>query len=264
MNSHFKPIGHQSLRALSIFILATLTTINHMNAEHIKNEEAEIDKLVEDKYKDPANSNLRPIFDGAIDATLYARAPVRILWILKEPWEERDINGGAGGWSLRALLNEKPEIFSKNTHRYVYCVSFGLLKATRDWAVIRNSQKDADFKTLFRSIAHINVKKLPNRRNAPASNKDVMRGYEMGRDVIRRQIDLYKPDVVFGCSPHMPAIIRDLSGGTARPARTGHATHCRIGDTIFISGYHPAQRIITKEKYVLGMLKAYDAEKQTP
>ena len=234
-----------------------------MKAEHIQAEEARIDKLVEKTCKDSTNLELKPIYDGAINATLYVRAPVRILWILKEPWEERDINGGAGGWSLRELLDEKPEIFRKHTHRYVFCVSYGLLKGTRDWSVIRNSRGDADYKTLFRSVAHINVKKLPNTRNAPASNNAVMRGYETGKEIIRQQIELYKPDVVIGCNPHMPAIIRDMSGETAQLARTGHAAHCRIGHTIFISGYHPAQRIISKEKYVMDMLKAYDTEKQS-
>lgn len=90
-----------------------------------------------------------------------------------------------------------------------------------------------------------------------------MQGYETGRDIILRQINLYQPDVVFGCGPHMDRIVQDISQGKITMKHTGHARHCRIGNTIFVSGYHPAQRLIKQEQYVLDMLKAYDAEKNT-
>ena len=63
----------------------TLIITTHMKAEHIQTEEAKIDELIKKTYVDPVNPNLKPILDGAVDAALYAKAPVKILWILKEP-----------------------------------------------------------------------------------------------------------------------------------------------------------------------------------
>ena len=90
-------------------IIIQHTTHHNMKADYIKNEEAKIDELVKKTYIDPINPKACPITDGAIDATLYAKAPLKILWILKEPWENPDASGAVGDWSLKQWFHENAE-----------------------------------------------------------------------------------------------------------------------------------------------------------
>ena len=47
----------------------------------------------------------KPIFDGVVDESRFSAASIKILWVLKEPWEKLPNGIRGGGWSVtRDLL----------------------------------------------------------------------------------------------------------------------------------------------------------------
>lgn len=49
---------------------------------------------------DPAK--IEPVYDGVVDWDGYLAAPVKICWVLKEPYDDTDAAGNpvGGGWTM--------------------------------------------------------------------------------------------------------------------------------------------------------------------
>ncbi len=52
---------------------------------------------------DPAK--VEPIYDGVVDAEAYLATQPKVMWILKEPYDDLDAEGmpAGGGWTMRCL-----------------------------------------------------------------------------------------------------------------------------------------------------------------
>ncbi len=84
-----------------------------------------------------------------------------------------------------------------------------------------------------------------------------MKWYSRGREVIREQIAAYSPNIVFGCSPHMPAILDDLAGDWQQRSQVvGSAAFVWRRDSLFVHVYHPGQTKIGRAQYVDDALSA--------
>jgi hypothetical protein len=66
----------------------------------IENEERRIQGLIDREYVDPTGKT-HPIHDGVADLEGYLASSPRIMWILKEPYDDFNENGEpvGGGWS---------------------------------------------------------------------------------------------------------------------------------------------------------------------
>ena len=122
-----------------------------------------------------------------------------------------------------------------------------------------------DPENVIRSIAIVNAKKLPGvTRGAYAPT--IMYWYGRGADIIRRQIEACDPHIVFGCSPHFPAIIDSF--GMADQIQTFESANYAWSESrLFVHVYHPGQTQITREKYVddaLGAVSHAMSDKQNP
>lgn len=226
-----------------------------MTPATIEEAEARIREMVESIYIDPAGK-AEPIFDGVIDAALYCASTPRTMWILKEPWDEADSSGG--GWSLSAdVLCKKPvSSLSQATFHPIIYIAYGLFSRVSTFDDMPWVRDMGEAERVLRSLAFINAKKLPGvTRGAYAPS--ILEWYSRGRAVIHAQIAAFAPEIIFGCSPHMPAILDDLAvGWRERKQSTGSADYVWHDNILFVHVYHPGQTQINRARYVDDALMA--------
>lgn len=229
--------------------------INAMTPANLDAEERRIRSLIDNTYVDPEGKSF-PIYDGVIDAHLYCSSRPRIMWILKEPWDEKDSSGG--GWSLtKDLLAVKPiKSLSHSTFHPIIYIAYGLFNRVSLFDEMPWVRDMPSPESILRKLAFINAKKLPGVTQGVQSST-VMNWYVRGKAVVHRQIEAYQPDIVFGCAPHLPAILDDLSHDWRQKMQTTGSADCvRHGNTIFVRVYHPGQRQLKRHTYVDDALKA--------
>jgi len=66
----------------------------------LENKAIEIDEIVKSRYPYNQELDISPICDGIINIEQYLKSKYKILWILKEPYDEFDKDGKpcGGGW----------------------------------------------------------------------------------------------------------------------------------------------------------------------
>jgi hypothetical protein len=216
--------------------------------------EQKICRLVDEVYIDERGL-ASPIYDGVIVPALYLKAPKRILWILKEPWD--GVNSSGGEWSLSKCLAEKPvsELSQSTFHPIIY-ITYGIFKNVAEYNKMPRVKDMDNPEDLLRSIAFINVKKLPGVTRG-AYSPTIMSWYGKGREIIKRQLEAYQPDIVFGCSPHFPSIMEGLIPELKKAIKTsGSADYASSGSRIYVHVHHPGQTQNGRAKYVDDALAA--------
>ena len=226
-----------------------------MTPDLIHIADARIRDKIDEIYCD-SRGLAEPIYDGVVDAALYCATSPRIMWILKEPWDDLDSSGG--GWSLTADLLAKKRVseLSHSTFHPIIYIAYGLLNGIQSFDAlpwVRDMENPED---ILRRLAFINAKKLPGVTRG-AYGPLIMEWYGRGREVIHDQIDSYGPDIVFGCAPHMPAILDDrVEGWRDRILSVGSADSIRHEGRTYVHVYHPGQTQISRAKYVDDALAA--------
>lgn len=178
------------------------------------------------------------VLDGAVDAERYINSSPRILWILREP-------NGSGPWDLREYFREK--LFTNNRWRATAAVpilvSYGLLNGAIPWDALPVDPKNiADS---LRETAIININKRGGGSRVKWKHLRQAR-FDFG-DIICNQIEALKPQIVVlaGTLGVLPITTRaklaDLNGASGQSMR--------VGETVFISMYHPNQRTIPRKEY---------------
>jgi hypothetical protein len=218
-----------------------------MTPDQIALTEPAIVAAIERIYIDPAGK-AEPIYDGVVDPVRYCAASSKILWILKEPWDEADRSGG--GWSItQDLLRSKTAEMAKGpTFQPIIYVTYGILNQVWTRAAMDYIRDDPEMAQVLHSIAYINVKKLPGLKKS--NDAEILGSYAVSREVIHQQIDAYRPDYVIGCRPHMAAIMADRGLSTNDIFRNDSARWGTRDGTTFVDVYHPAQTTIKRGRYI--------------
>jgi len=231
-----------------------------LTPDALRAADARIRQLVDSIYVDKSG-RAEAIYDGVIDVDQYCKSPCRILWVLKEPWDEPNSSGG--GWSLADALREKPvSAHSPPTFHPIIYIAYGLFNKVTAWSDIPDVSAMKNPESILHQIAFINAKKLPGvTRGAYAPS--IMEWFSKGKEIVMEQIATYAPEIVFGCSPHFPAILDALQSGWRSEARSvGSAVHVWHQNTLFVHVYHPGQTQISWESYVEDALNAVSQARQ--
>lgn len=128
------------------------------------------------------------ILDGVIDEQSYKESLIKVLYILKDP------NGGKG-WDLRELLKDGgPAMTWNNIARWQY----GIANYTKVdlWNNIRNITKKFR-KEQLNKIAVMNLKK--DSGGSTAKMNEIWMYAWNDRINLRKQIEIYKPDIIICC-----------------------------------------------------------------
>ncbi|MHB1178692.1 MAG: uracil-DNA glycosylase family protein [Daejeonella sp.] len=202
---------------------------------------------------DRDRDQVEPILDGIIDLNKYRSAKYKILWILKEAYDDFDKNGNpkGGNWDLRDMLRKRNSARDfagggRRTFMRMLYASCGILNDFTEYDNITDLDKDPSVLNALKSIAYINVKKLPGRK---LSNDSIIAdAYKSCKDLLLKQIKLIDPHIIIGGAT-LHHFIHDLQLSEIEKHRQGSANYFVKGDKIYIQAYHPGYWGISEELY---------------
>lgn len=212
----------------------------------------EIEELICKNYVDE-NGLCEPIVDGIVNIDKYLQSRFKILWILKEPYDDvKDGLPSGGGWHF---CNDflAPDGFYKRIgqsratwHPIIY-VTYGLLNDFMLYESMDYLRDDESMAEIIRSVAVINIKKLPGFTRT-YDYGSICNAYNKHKDVLLKQIDTYNPDIIIGGST-LQLFFNDL--GIRDKLKNNRTVDYAIKNSqLFISAYHPAQTQLKRHDYV--------------
>lgn len=199
---------------------------------------------------------IEPIYDGVADAAAYLDAKPRLMWILKEPYDDWDDDGTpcGGGWTffrdvakgktLAQVANGNPAL------RNVAYASRAILGGIGSYSELPwISDAPTEYERTLRSIAFANVGKMPAGRMT--SDERLFACYEQWKDILFEQIEFYDPDIlVFGNTLQCfaPDMGIDLSAPVRKIVRGGSTVDIHVwrGKRVLWAP-HPAAHVPPEE-----------------
>ena len=173
--------------------------------------------------------------DGAVCAETYESTWPRIVFLLKEvndpgggDWDLRDFLRGGGRWQTW-----------NNVTRWTEGIL--ALPEIRPWRDLEYIDENARIHAL-KKIAAVNIKKTPG---GGAADVDGLRAFaRANREFLRRQLDLYRPDVIVGCGSDVSAVLfEDLNGDIEWHRSVRGTRYAALGSATYFDYYHPAARV---------------------
>lgn len=203
----------------------------------------------------------KPIFDGVCDVEKYLSSSPKIMWILKEAYDDIDENNNPIGGGSPIYVNWKEpskmnDVAAVKTWQPMMYIMYALRESGNwdDIPWIRDNREK--YIERLQECAYININKMP----AKSSSGYLMNEFNIWKDIINTQILGYAADVIiFGNTFEYfrdsnqiyisdKNICKELTGfqgitGVFETEIGGHKT-------ILIDAYHPSQRKISKQIYV--------------
>lgn len=212
--------------------------------------QSEIDKEIYDlaEKEGLSSKDLLPIVDGVCDITQFLNNEYKVMWILKEPYDDWDededgtLKPYGGGWSLVKDGFCSPNVLKVKSWQPIIYSMYGLFNGLHynkmDW--IRDDPEMAD---VMKCIAYINISKIPALTSS--ENVIIRRLYKVWRNILYKQIDLYSPEfIIFGGTYQF--FEDDMKANGAILIRRVFCEEdnfinvYKLGNTFLLSAYHPA------------------------
>jgi hypothetical protein len=148
----------------------------------------ELDLLIDQLYN--FENGIKPFYDGIINEEMYNQAKVKILWVCKEPYDKRN---DSGDFSLRDEINSDPTGYFKiKIMRRIALASYCVLNDSN----YEQALNDDNVALALKSIAYINLNKLPALTNSSGRERYFSQVYSKCKLVLLKQIESYKPDII--------------------------------------------------------------------
>lgn len=215
-----------------------------ISIEEFKKEISALNSEIRKHFKQFEKPNQQLMNDGIVNVSEYYNSPIKIMWILKEPYDKEDNDGG--GWSMSEALNKGKLGNGKDasTWQPIIYSTYGILN---NYVKYEKMPKITDMKNMnliLRNIAFVNVQKLPAKtRTSDAALKNA---YQKNKEILLEQIATYRPDIIIG-GKTLHLFKDDLKITKENELKFGHFSKDK---TLFINTFHPAQTKITKSEYV--------------
>lgn len=212
----------------------------------------EIEELICKNYVDE-HGQCDPIVDGIVNIEKYLQSKFKILWILKEPYDdvENDLPSG-GGWHYANDFLAPDGFYqrigqSRGTWHPIIYTTYGILNNFLPYNSMDYIRDDESMAEIVRNIAFINVQKLPGFTRTYDYDR-IWSAYQKHRDILLKQIETYNPDIVIG--GYTLQLFLDDLGIKDSLKNNGSVDYAIKNSKLFIHAYHPAQTQVTRDKYV--------------
>lgn len=205
-----------------------------------------------------SNDGLEPLPDGVADIEGYCKSSPRIMWVLKQPYDDmKDGKPFGGGWEVYGAFENSDAHTNMTWQPIVYSlVGIRDHKQYNDMPYIRDDKSMLD---VLKDIAYINVDKMPGYRTT--SDAELAEAYDQWKDIVEEQIRLYDPQVI--CFANTMWLFKkdwDIDEHTKHEAiPLGNDKYMfvyRKDGRLCLDTYHPAQRVVTRGSYVDAIIKA--------
>ena len=172
------------------------------------------------------SAKVEPIYDGVFNAEEYLASAPKVMWILKEPYDDFDAEGmpAAGGWTMFKDFGDG-DTLAKAVNRnaalrnvtYASCAIQNNIGTYAELPWITDNPEA--YEKAIRRITYCNIGKIPGMTTT--SDAHLADLYRDWKDILFRQIDLYAPDVIIVCgTATLQCMNRDLGPDLSQPART--------------------------------------------
>lgn len=210
-----------------------------------------------------SNDGLEPIPDGVFNIEGYCQSSPRIMWILKQPYDDfKDGKPSGGGWEVYGAFNND-DAYKNTTWQPIVYTLFGIRNhkfyGDSDVPYIHDDKTMVD---LMKDIAYINVDKMPGLKTT--SDVELAEAYEQWKGIIEEQIRLYDPQVI--CFANTMWLFKkdwDIDEHTEHESISlGNDKHMLVyhkDDRLCLDTYHPAQRVVARENYVDAIIKVVNS-----
>ena len=180
--------------------------------------------------------------DGILNCPGYAKARVRILWILKQDYVESGAGEESYAKRMRDAINNGT-IQRSPTWRRMSQVSYGILNNVTSFAELPDANQCAE--ELLNTAVIESNKELGSPRS---STQDIIAGFHKYKDLIFRQIDLYDPNIIIVCMDEslkeIPAsIYSHLTLKHEYNAEWGMCASSRLDGKLLLWAYHPSATV---------------------
>ncbi len=192
--------------------------------EKIKNLECTIAEY----YKTFETPDRKIIKDGLVNIDIYYNSKIKILWILKEPYDYFiDGKPFGGGWSLVEDLDKRRATGENRTSwqtfdKIIY-TTYCILNNFINYDQIRPELDIKQLSIVLRNIAYINIQKLPATKT---SNNDLIRqALQEHQDILLKQINIINPDIIIDCSMQGVSKFSEKLNPNIRYAQSYHPSY---------------------------------------
>ena len=174
---------------------------------------------------DPAK--VEPIYDGVVDAEAYLAAKPKVMWVLKEPYDDFDDDGTpyGGGWTMFTDFESDGKSLADSLNRNaalrnVTYASYAIQNDAASYAElpwITDSPKE--YERAIKSVAYANIGKMPGQTTTPTEHlREICKEW---KDILFRQIELYDPEVIIVCGTDTLQMLNaDFGLDLSKPAAT--------------------------------------------
>ena len=215
-----------------------------------------LDTEITDYYKPFETESRSIISDGVVNEEEYYNASPKIMWILKEPYDDGDDIGG--GWSLTKDLLALDNVYerlipSRSTWRPIMYSTWGIMNGYLKWDSIPDLKDKPDIGRILRKIAFINVQKLA--ASTKSYDPIIREAYHENKEILLKQIEVYNPDIIIGGSV-LPFFFKDLGLTDAKRVVENNDYTFISNGKLYINSYHPSQTQETHESFCSGIIQA--------
>jgi len=219
----------------------------------------ELDKLIKSSYNYRGDEKLEAISDGLLNESKYLSSKIKVMWVLKEPYDDFDENGNpkGGGWSFGDAFKDKHckqdfSIQSMSTYDPMFYIMYSINNGFKEWEDLPWSKNTSEMVNFFKSISYVNISKFPGGKNSEST--PLQNIYENNKELLFLQIETYNPDVIiFGNT--FKYFQEDMKIEMAKNNGFGSGI---LQNRLLIDAYHPSQRKastgISKEEYINGII----------
>jgi hypothetical protein len=188
-----------------------------------------------------------------------SRDATKILWILKEAYDNPD--GSGGGWNFCDIWEEKGRLWDSITRHdgratwqpiiYVCYAILNGFKTYDEMPYIRNKPEMAD---VLKSIAFININKLPGLSRS--NDTQILDFYQKNKIILKKQIEVFQPDIIIGYYKIKWQLCSDLNVPVINEQTKSSCHYIKTPDRLFIFASHPAQTKKRRQIYVNEIVEA--------
>lgn len=197
------------------------------------------ESAVNDQLALSATALAAPITDGVVDVDQYLASSPKILWVLKEPYDEI-VNGvpTGGGFSITRLSLAAGDFGNKPPFAPMAYVAFSVFNGFPPYHKIKYVTEDPCVKAAIKRIAYINVNKMP--ALSTSGGTDFASIYARNRSLLLQQISVLQPDIlIFGST--ISLFLADLGLQWEDLHPVGSLKYCVKARQLIIDAYHPSQ-----------------------
>lgn len=210
-----------------------------MTINSFKTALAKLDESVKNHYALIKTKESGYVKDGVINVEEYYKSPVKILWILKEPYSGQENE-------MLKDLNEKRAMGLKTDsqstwHPLIY-ISHGILNGFLKYDEMPKIAEENTISKVLKQVAFINVQKKPGKSRS--NNAEIAKAYKENEAILKQQIETLKPDIIIGANT-MQYFAKNF-----KPTEKFKNFHWVKDGQLYIKTYHPAQTIISRKEYV--------------